>query len=143
MELYYFVSEASANPTFYADLRNPQSLNKYQYGYNNPGRYVDPDGHAPDQNPQCKCPTDQQIIDEVTSALDTVADATGIIALADWLRTNVPAAIKHFAGSQKCLDPGTCGQQIVLQQQIKAQENSQTNGSQTQSTMERTAEAAI
>jgi len=39
---------ASANPTFYADFTNPQSLNKYAYCYNNPLRYLDPDGHAPD-----------------------------------------------------------------------------------------------
>jgi RHS repeat-associated protein len=46
-ELYYFADDAAANPTFYADLTNPQSLNKYQYTYNNPLRYVDPDGHDP------------------------------------------------------------------------------------------------
>jgi RHS repeat-associated protein len=31
----------------YADITNPQSLNKYQYTFNNPLRYVDPDGQAP------------------------------------------------------------------------------------------------
>lgn len=44
-ELYMFAEDAAANPTIYADLTNPQSLNKYQYTYNNPLRYVDPDGH--------------------------------------------------------------------------------------------------
>jgi RHS repeat-associated protein len=52
-ELYSFADAASANPTFYADLKNPQSLNKYQYTYNNPLRYTDPDGHCPDGQP---CP---------------------------------------------------------------------------------------
>jgi RHS repeat-associated protein len=44
-ELFDFANAASDNPTFYADLTNPQSLNKYQYAYNNPLRYVDPNGH--------------------------------------------------------------------------------------------------
>jgi RHS repeat-associated protein len=44
-ELYDFADAASANPTFYADLIDPQSLNKYQYCYNNPLTTVDPDGH--------------------------------------------------------------------------------------------------
>ena len=30
----------------YADITNPQSLNKYAYVYNNPLRYVDPTGHS-------------------------------------------------------------------------------------------------
>jgi RHS repeat-associated protein len=41
----YFAQAASANPTFYGDPANPQTLNKYQYGLNNPLRYVDPSGH--------------------------------------------------------------------------------------------------
>ena len=44
-ELYDFADDASANPTFYADLTDPQSLNKYQYCYNNPLNTIDPDGH--------------------------------------------------------------------------------------------------
>jgi RHS repeat-associated protein len=46
-ELFYFAEAASDNPTFYVDLTNPQSLNKYQYTYNNPLRYTDQDGHCP------------------------------------------------------------------------------------------------
>lgn len=30
----------------YAEITDPQSLNKYAYTYNNPLHYVDPDGHA-------------------------------------------------------------------------------------------------
>jgi RHS repeat-associated protein len=45
-ELFDFEEDASDNPTFYADLENPQSLNKYQYGYNNPYKYNDPTGHC-------------------------------------------------------------------------------------------------
>ena len=44
-ELYDFVDDAADNPTFYAELENPQSLNKYQYVYNNPLVFIDPDGH--------------------------------------------------------------------------------------------------
>jgi hypothetical protein len=45
--LYDFASDASDNPTFYAELSNPQSLNKYQYTYNNPVNMTDDDGHCP------------------------------------------------------------------------------------------------
>ncbi len=46
-ELYDFAEDASENPTFYAELDNPQSLNKYQYTYNNPINMTDDDGHCP------------------------------------------------------------------------------------------------
>ena len=44
-ELIEFDGMLGHNPTFYAELTEPQSLNKYQYCLNNPLRYVDPDGH--------------------------------------------------------------------------------------------------
>jgi RHS repeat-associated protein len=46
-ELYDFADNASDNPTFYADTSEPQSLNKYQYTYNNPLNMTDDDGHCP------------------------------------------------------------------------------------------------
>jgi RHS repeat-associated protein len=114
-ELHYFIDDASANPTFYADLRKPQSLNKYQYAYNNPLRWVDPDGHDPEEaepqdpkpvvpvpvpigpglplpitiSPTTKGPSDQQIIEGAKSVLDTICDYTGITKLADWLRPKI------------------------------------------------------
>ena len=44
-ELFDFSAEAADNPTFYADLTQPQSLNKYQYCLNSPLVYLDPNGH--------------------------------------------------------------------------------------------------
>ncbi len=44
-ELFDFADAAAENPTFYANLEKPQSLNKYQYAYSNPYRYLDLDGH--------------------------------------------------------------------------------------------------
>ena len=46
-ELFDFADRASDNPTFYGELANPQSLNKYQYTYNDPLNLTDPDGHCP------------------------------------------------------------------------------------------------
>lgn len=50
-ELFDFAETAADNPTFYSAIEEPQSLNKYQYCFNNPLSYVDPDGHAPKDEP--------------------------------------------------------------------------------------------
>jgi len=119
-ELFYFADDASENPTFYADLSKPQSLNKYQYSYSNPLRWVDPDGHDPEESepPQepkpvvplptipgvpplvvpvgpttgstPKGPTDAEIIEGGKAVLDTVADYTGITWIADKIRPYCP-----------------------------------------------------
>lgn len=103
IELYYFVSDAAANPTFYADLINPQSLNKYQYTYNNPLRYTDPDGHCP------ACPVAQRIVQSPTgqqvinaagaAATTTVVVASGALKKAwEWFTTPNP----NFKGKTVC-----------------------------------------
>ena len=71
-ELYYFAEDAAENPTFYADLTNPQSLNKYQYTYNNPINLTDDDGH---------CPICKIIIDHYSGRVERAAQRNPEVAL--------------------------------------------------------------
>ncbi len=48
----------------YADLTNPQTLNKYAYALNNPLRYVDQDGHKPQDSADIRM---QQAIKDLNS----------------------------------------------------------------------------
>jgi RHS repeat-associated protein len=83
-EYYDFHDLAAANPTFYADLTDPQSLNKYVYCYNNPLLYVDPDGH-------------QGIREYARQAAEAVADtakgvAKGIASSVSFSRYGAPSS---------------------------------------------------
>ena len=58
------------SPLPYADITNPQSLNKYTYTYNSPLRYTDPNGH---------CPT---CLDKIQKFLDVAGFAPGPVGMA-------------------------------------------------------------
>jgi len=73
-ELFIFADAASANPTFYADLTNPQSLNKYQYTYNNPLSYTDSDGHCPECPAYWLNSKIQQVDAKITQIKNDVVD---------------------------------------------------------------------
>lgn len=77
-ELFDFADDAADNPTFYADLEEPQSLNKYQYCYNNPLNLVDPDGHKPKgtEYPDIKGIQDQY--GELYDRINKMRDDSGI-----------------------------------------------------------------
>ncbi len=77
-ELFDFEEDAADNPTFYADLSNPQSLNKYQYGYNNPYKYNDPSGHCP---PFWACLSHPAVSTRVNTVVDVIIKSSAAIAV--------------------------------------------------------------
>jgi RHS repeat-associated protein len=107
-ELFDFAEDASNNPTFYADITDPQSLNKYQYTYNNPLNLTDSDGHCPDCPPVIGGPggvgLTAQILENPRKALDivqTVLSVVGIIPgageVADLANAGISGARGNYA----------------------------------------------
>ena len=96
-ELYTFTEAASGNPTFYADLTNPQSLNKYQYTNNNPVNMVDPDGHCPEGQP---CPS--LIVPTPTTTNATIGVLKAVVNIGIGMNN----VVAHFGGANaKHIEP--------------------------------------
>ena len=107
-ELFDFEDHASDNPTFYADLENPQSLNKYQYVYNNPYKYSDPTGHCPPLGlltVPCRVaqtPTAQRIVDAVRTSSVGIAIGTAVGAVADTVENSLSRSANAGVGDASC-----------------------------------------
>ncbi len=113
-ELYEAMSVG--NPTFYADLADPQSLNKYQYGYNNPLRYVDPDGHQGKEHVNEALKTGGQIIkDTVVGGAKEVANV--VIDTSNAINSVLDYASGPFAmkfGQTERFEPSTRGERNAM-----------------------------
>jgi RHS repeat-associated protein len=135
-EIGEFGEASSENPTFYADLRNPQSLNKYQYAYNNPLRYSDPDGHEADdsvgQDPSKTYPrTPIPIINWEYPTIskedaERAIDAAGKLwdKATDKLRDALGKAVEaaaHAGANSECAPFASCQGMPGSQQQAQAQ----------------------
>ena len=77
-QLFSFTASSSANPTFYAELGLPQSLNKYHYALNSPLAYVDPDGHSP-------CCLDDETVQAATETAKDIGKGLSKTAANMWI----------------------------------------------------------
>ncbi len=133
-ELYTFANDASENPTFYADITEPQSLNKYQYAYNNPLKYTDPTGHCPPCVEQVLEHPDQVIVEAGEAAAAVAAAGTAAVTIiknVDWKKVG-DTFVDIFKGSGPgCLAGVDCRPSYMMNQSNAAQNQAQQNGGQT------------
>jgi RHS repeat-associated protein len=115
-EFYDFADKSAVNPTFYGDLSDPQSLNKYQYCYNNPLLYIDPNGHQGLREYARKIGDAAYQVGKDT----VVGGAKGIYNLAvgvpNTINTVVDAVISPLTdfrfGQLPTAEPGTTGEKV-------------------------------
>jgi len=119
-ELFDFVDDAADNPTFYADIENPQSLNKYQYTYNNPLRYTDSTGHCPDgvAGAICRAAPVVLAIPGVREAATAGGAAAGAVVILAWAYDKIPGD-GHLSGDGSCQG---CQPMLLYKQKSGAEE---------------------
>ena len=88
------LSDETIGPLPYADISDPQTLNKYAYVRNNPLRYVDPDGH---------CFEDACVVETVATVTVAAAVTAGLVYYADRLGEAIGNAMKANVDMQTTL----------------------------------------
>lgn len=126
-ELFDFAEDASDNPTFYADIYEPQSLNKYQYCYNAPLTYVDHDGHQGKKisdalqqagNAMGK-PGNHPSVQKAGAVVKIVARIAGIVNKIDL------GDLRVGEGDYTCAKTGRCGDQRKSKKEDKSNSQAQ------------------
>ncbi len=106
-----FAVVAAHNPTFYAEIAEPQSLNKYTYCLNNPYKFVDPDGHQHTQTDRLK-DAGRAIMETANGIAAAVSEANGFPA-GDLPQNSLGRGIgKVIAGVQGLAEIGLGGGMI-------------------------------
>ena len=116
-------------PLPYADITDPQTLNKYAYVRNNPLRYVDPDGHADTGLLEVAEEVGEEVVEVVVKASRPAIQAVPKVAGA---AAEGGASIVGFVGSFFTVALGTAGGadevKFEREQQQRQQQHQQNPG---------------